>query len=140
MKSRSLKNKAITTLIIGLLSFIAVKAESDTLNLGDPYDIDVIESNEAIVFNFNDTLTILAKENPTTGFVWFINIPDDYKDLVSITSNTYKSDVATNIMKRGQKGVGGRRQIVLTTLAPGKAIVQLANAKRSKFEGFDKDV
>lgn len=76
-----------------------------------------------------ETIEILLKENPTTGYIW--QILDDELDRAGLKSvlRIKGSQYAQDENRRGAVGVGGTRRIELVVIGEGKGTLSLAHGR-----------
>ena len=79
-----------------------------------------------------DRLVINAKENPSTGYIWNIQIADGSSAVVVESENFNRNNAA-----EGMCGVGGQKVITLLAQSAGDARLQMVHDRPWMFKGFD---
>jgi len=67
-----------------------------------------------------DTATIIVYEHPSTGYLWYCEIPKD--GIVGLVSDTFRQDDPGNEMPGGDAGT---RYYTIKALRPGEAVIEM---------------
>ena len=93
--------------LISALLLLGFSSADVFIDLGDPASLERIE-NEVITLSVNETLTIIADENPSTGYTWFYE-ETDYDNALALVEDDYVHDAPATEADLVMVGVGGTR-------------------------------
>lgn len=78
-------------------------------------------------------MKLRINENRSIPYLYYFNIPDDSKSLLSISSDVYNTAITSPQIKGGNlpqpTGQGGERIVIIDILAAGEAVFELGNAR-----------